>query len=67
MRFAPLLAAAYLASPLDLIPDFVPFFGDLDDLPVISLVLRFMQRSLPPGLLEGKHLSRVREGASVSS
>ena len=66
MRFAPLLAAAYLASPLDLIPDFVPFFGDLDDLPVIGLVRRFMQRSLPPGLLE-EHLSRVREGASVSS
>lgn len=64
VRFAPFLAAAYVASPLDLIPDFVPFFGELDDIAVIGLVLRFMQRSLPPGLLE-EHLRRVHEGAST--
>lgn len=62
VRFAPFLAAAYLASPLDLIPDFIPFLGELDDLAVIGLVMRFMQRSLPPGLLE-EHLRRVRDGA----
>ncbi len=66
VRLAPLLAAAYVASPLDLIPDFVPFFGELDDIAVIGLVLRFMQRSLPPGLLE-EHLRRVREGTPASS
>jgi uncharacterized membrane protein YkvA (DUF1232 family) len=29
--------AAYLLSPIDLIPDFVPVLGYLDDLVVISL------------------------------
>ncbi|RLT38167.1 MAG: DUF1232 domain-containing protein [Chloroflexi bacterium] len=66
VRFAPFLAAAYLASPLDLVPDFIPFFGELDDIAVIGLVLRFMQRSLPPGLLD-EHLRRVRDGAGTSS
>jgi uncharacterized membrane protein YkvA (DUF1232 family) len=58
VRFAPLLLAAYIAAPLDLIPDFIPVLGRVDDLAVMSLILRFMQRSLPPGLLE-EHLRRV--------
>ena len=34
------LAAAYLASPIDLIPDFLPVVGYADDAIVLSLVLR---------------------------
>ncbi len=59
VRFAPLLAAAYLASPVDLVPDFIPLLGRLDDLVVVNLIFGFVQRSLPPGLLE-EHLRRVR-------
>lgn len=32
--------AAYVVSPLDLIPDFVPFLGKVDDLVLIALVLK---------------------------
>lgn len=34
------LAAAYLVSPLDLVPDFVPGLGQVDDLVVAILAVR---------------------------
>lgn len=30
---------AYLASPVDLIPDFMPFVGSLDDVILVALIL----------------------------
>jgi uncharacterized membrane protein YkvA (DUF1232 family) len=35
---------AYLASPIDLVPDFVPVAGQLDDAIVVGLVLRHVVR-----------------------
>jgi uncharacterized membrane protein YkvA (DUF1232 family) len=32
-------AAAYLASPIDILPDFIPLVGYLDDLVVVAVVL----------------------------
>lgn len=42
-----LLAAliGYLALPLDLVPDFIPVAGQLDDVLVVALVLRRFLRS----------------------
>ena len=34
------LLAAYIASPLDIVPDFIPVAGQLDDAVVVALVLR---------------------------
>ena len=31
--------AVYLASPIDLLPDFIPFVGYLDDLVIVAVVL----------------------------
>ena len=62
-RLAPLLLAAYVVSPLDLLPDVLPVIGALDDVALMSLVLRFMERSVPAGLLE-EHLERVTGVAS---
>lgn len=39
-------SVAYVISPLDLIPDFIPFVGEIDDLYLVALVvLRLMTRT----------------------
>lgn len=35
-------AIAYIVSPIDLIPDFIPFFGEVDDLFLLVLALQHL-------------------------
>jgi uncharacterized membrane protein YkvA (DUF1232 family) len=46
------LAIGYLATPLDLVPDFIPVAGQLDDAVIVALVLRHLLRGAPTGLVE---------------
>ena len=50
-RAAVLALIAYLALPIDLIPDFIPVAGQLDDAIAVALVLRIVLRSGGPALL----------------
>jgi uncharacterized membrane protein YkvA (DUF1232 family) len=52
--YARVLAAAVVAyafSPLDLIPDFVPVLGYLDDLIIVPLGIALVLRLVPPEVL----------------
>lgn len=44
------LAIAYLVSPVDLIPDWIPLLGQLDDLVIVPLLLWAALRSVPPAV-----------------
>ena len=43
---------AYLALPFDLVPDFVPVAGQLDDAVLVALVLRYVLGGAGPRLLD---------------
>jgi uncharacterized membrane protein YkvA (DUF1232 family) len=45
------LVAAYALSPIDLIPDFIPVFGYLDDLIIVPLGIWVVVRLVPAGLM----------------
>jgi uncharacterized membrane protein YkvA (DUF1232 family) len=46
-----LAMGAYLASPIDLIPDFIPVMGQLDDALLVALTLRGIVRGAGPELV----------------
>ena len=46
------LVAAYALSPIDLIPDFIPVIGYLDDLIIVPLGLLLAIRLVPPEVLD---------------
>jgi uncharacterized membrane protein YkvA (DUF1232 family) len=43
--------AAYLASPIDLVPDFIPVAGQADDAVIVGIALRWLVRSRGESLL----------------
>lgn len=45
------LAIVYLVSPIDLIPDCIPLFGQLDDLLLVPLLLWIALRLVPRPVL----------------
>lgn len=50
-RVLALAVAAYALSPIDLIPDFIPVLGYLDDLIIVPLGLMLVVRLTPPHVM----------------
>ncbi|WP_420839554.1 YkvA family protein [Dechloromonas hankyongensis] len=51
VRVLALLVAAYALSPIDLIPDFIPVIGYLDDLLLLPLGIALVVRLTPPEII----------------
>lgn len=58
-RLLAFAVAAYALSPIDLIPDFIPILGWLDDLILVPLGFWLVMRLMPPQVL-----ARAREKAA---
>ena len=52
VRALAVLVAAYALSPIDLIPDFIPVIGYLDDLLLVPLGLLLVVRLTPAAILK---------------
>ena len=46
-KIALAFAVLWVLSPIDLIPEFLPVIGPLDDVVVVALVFRYVVRSVP--------------------
>ena len=51
VKFAAAAIAAYALSPIDLIPDFIPVLGYLDDLVIVPLGILLVVKLIPPPLM----------------
>jgi len=54
-RVLALAIAAYALSPIDLIPDFIPVLGYLDDVIIVPLGLWFVLRLIPAEVIADSH------------
>jgi len=61
-RLVAVLVVAYALSPIDLIPDFIPILGYLDDLVLIPLGIVLCLKLMPPAVLAD---ARVKAAALV--
>jgi uncharacterized membrane protein YkvA (DUF1232 family) len=50
-KIAVALAGLWVLSPIDLVPEFLPVIGPLDDVVVVALALRYAARRVPHGVL----------------
>ena len=50
-KIAVMVAMLWVLSPIDLIPEFLPVIGPLDDIIVVALLLRYAGRTVPRQVL----------------
>ena len=58
-------AVAYTLSPIDIIPDFIPVLGHLDDIVIVPVLVWLGVRALPVGLVEEIRQQVVQEAKNV--
>jgi uncharacterized membrane protein YkvA (DUF1232 family) len=64
VRVRLVLLLAYLLSPIDLVPDFIPVIGYADDAVIVALVLRSVIKRAGPDALE-RHWPGSRPGLDI--
>ena len=62
-----LCIAAYALSPIDLIPDFVPVLGYLDEVILLPLAILLAIKMIPPGIMAEHRAAAVRAETKSST
>jgi uncharacterized membrane protein YkvA (DUF1232 family) len=60
------LLVGYFVLPFDLIPDFIPVLGQIDDIVMLSLGTALLVKSMPEGIVE-EHLRRLEGEARMDA
>lgn len=65
LKFCMLIVLAYALSPIDLIPDFIPILGVLDDLIILPIGIWFCLKLIPKNVLiecqeKAKNAGRIK-------
>jgi len=66
-KLAAAAVAAYALSPIDLIPDFIPVLGQLDDLVIVPLGIWLAVRLVPAPLMAEFRAQAARQAARPQS
>jgi uncharacterized membrane protein YkvA (DUF1232 family) len=53
------LPALYMISPIDIVPDFLPVLGRMDDAAIFGIAMDLIARYAPPEVVE-EHVERLR-------
>lgn len=61
------LVVGYALSPIDLIPDFIPIFGYLDDLVLLPLGIYLALKLIPAAVLADARRAAQQAGASLTA
>jgi uncharacterized membrane protein YkvA (DUF1232 family) len=48
LKWGTALIVLYVFSPIDLVPDFLPVIGVVDDIVLVPLAIRWLLKRLPP-------------------
>ncbi len=67
IKIIAILVAAYALSPIDLIPDFIPIFGLLDDIIIVPLGLALVVHLTPPAIIKAARLKALQSAERPTS
>ena len=56
------LVVAYALSPIDLVPDFIPVLGHLDDLVLVPLGIWAVMKLVPPEVMAEARVKAAEQG-----
>jgi uncharacterized membrane protein YkvA (DUF1232 family) len=60
LKLGAALIVLYVLSPIDIIPDAIPFLGVMDDIVLVPLAIRFLLKRLPPHIAAAAAARRAR-------
>lgn len=61
VKLLAILVVSYLINPIDLIPDFIPILGYLDDLILVPLGILLVIKLTPPAIIENCRKQATQE------